>query len=140
MFLQAIVIDDDLYETEKASRSFANTQIFPGGCLPSLELITELGQRSRHADASWCEDISAHYARTLADWRRRFNAAWPELEPLGYDERFRRLWNFYLAFSEAGFRELRIRDLQLAADQARLGRPRRRDGTRLRASWQRRAR
>lgn len=112
MFLQAIVIDDDLYETEKAARSFANTQIFPGGCLPSLELITELGARYG-MQTSWCEDISAHYARTLSDWRERFNAAWPKLEPLGYDERFKRLWNFYLAFSEAGFRELRIRDLQL---------------------------
>ena len=51
--------------------------------------------------------------RTLAIWRDRFNDAWPTLRAHGYDERFSRLWNFYLAFSEGGFRERRIRDLQL---------------------------
>ena len=60
-----------------------------------------------------CEDITADYARTLELWRERFNRSWPELRPLGYDERFARLWNFYLASSEAGFRERRIGDLQL---------------------------
>ena len=112
MLLQAIVIDDDLYEIEKAAPSFANTEVFPGGCLPSLELIGELGARNRMAP-SWCEDISPHYARTLADWRQRFNLAWPALRPLGYDRNFQRRWDFYLAFSEAGFREQRIRDLQI---------------------------
>jgi cyclopropane-fatty-acyl-phospholipid synthase len=112
MLLQAIVIDDDLYEVEKAAPSFANTEIFPGGCLPSLGLISELGRRNGMT-AAWSEDISPHYARTLAEWRERFNDAWPRLRPLGYDRSFQRRWNFYLAFSEAGFREQRIRDLQL---------------------------
>lgn len=112
MLLQAIVIDDELYEIEKAAPSFANTEVFPGGCLPSLGLICELGARNRMTPA-WSEDISPHYARTLADWRVRFNDAWPALRPLGYDRDFQRRWNFYLAFSEAGFRELRIRDLQM---------------------------
>jgi cyclopropane-fatty-acyl-phospholipid synthase len=112
MFLQAIVIDDDCYETEKASRSFSNKHIFPGGCLPSERVIaactaTETDMRIAHS-----EDITGSYASTLATWRSRFNAAWPQLESLGYDDRFRRLWNFYLATSEAGFRERRIRDLQ----------------------------
>jgi cyclopropane-fatty-acyl-phospholipid synthase len=112
MFLQAIVIGDDAYELEKASRSFSNKHIFPGGCLPSLRLITELGAASGIPVAA-CDDISDHYALTLASWRRRFNDAWPSLRPRGYDERFARLWNFYLAISEGGFRERRIRDLQL---------------------------
>ena len=111
MLLQAIVIEDRLYEPEKASRTFANKHIFPGGCLPSRRLIAE------HAAASgipvdWWEDITSHYPPTLAAWRQRFEEAWPQLQPLGYDERFRRLWSFYLSSSEAGFREGRIGDVQ----------------------------
>jgi cyclopropane-fatty-acyl-phospholipid synthase len=116
-FLQAIVIEDHLYESEKAARSFANKHIFPGGCLPSLALISELGEANAMS-TSWCEDISPHYARTLASWRRRFNESWPQLRPHGYDERFKRLWNFYLASSEGGFRERRIRDMQLVLSKA----------------------
>ncbi len=112
MFLQAIAIDDHLYEQEKAARSFSNKHIFPGGCLPSHELITELTS-GNGMTTEWSEEISDHYAHTLATWRDRFNDAWPRLRPLGYDERFSRLWNFYLASSEAGFRERRIRDLQM---------------------------
>jgi cyclopropane-fatty-acyl-phospholipid synthase len=112
MFLQAIVIEDHLYEPEKAARSFANKHIFPGGCLPSQELINELGAANGMPPV-WSEELSAHYARTLASWRARFNDAWPSLRPLGYDERFKRLWNFYLGSSEGGFRERRIRDVQM---------------------------
>ncbi len=112
MFLQAIVISDHLYEQEKASRTFANKHIFPGGCLPSQALIGKLAGANGML-TEWSEEISSHYALTLAAWRERFNRAWARLAPLGYDERFRRLWNFYLASSEAGFRERRIRDLQI---------------------------
>jgi cyclopropane-fatty-acyl-phospholipid synthase len=119
MFLQAIVADDDCYEGEKARRSFTNVHVFPGGCLPSERLISNLTARRTDMRLAHTEDITSSYATTLATWRSRFNAAWPRLEPLGYDERFSRLWNFYLASSEAGFRERRIRDLQFL-----LGKPR----------------
>jgi cyclopropane-fatty-acyl-phospholipid synthase len=112
MLLQAIVIDDDLYEFEKAAPTFANTQIFPGGCLPSERLITDLIATVTDMRRTWSEDITDHYARTLRLWRERFNRAAPALRSHGYDERFRRLWNLYLAFSEAGFLERRIRDIQ----------------------------
>jgi cyclopropane-fatty-acyl-phospholipid synthase len=112
MFLQAIAISDHLYEQEKASRTFSNKHIFPGGCLPSQALIGKLTSANGML-TEWTEEISSHYALTLAAWRERFNRAWSRLAPLGYDERFRRLWNFYLASSEAGFRERRIRDLQI---------------------------
>jgi cyclopropane-fatty-acyl-phospholipid synthase len=112
-FLQAIVVDDRGYEAEKASRSLAMELIFPGGCLPSRESIAR--SVSRHTDLRtvWLEDISPSYALTLAEWRRRFRAAAPRLGELGYDERFRRLWELWLAISEAGFREARISDLQI---------------------------
>ncbi|MQA73953.1 MAG: methyltransferase domain-containing protein [Solirubrobacterales bacterium] len=125
MLMQAIVIDDRLYEAEKAARTFANKNIFPGGCLPSRRLIAELAAASG-TPVAWWDDITAHYPPTLAAWRERFERAWPRLEPLGYDQRFRRLWNFYLASSEAGFREGRIGDVQtLLAKPAGAARSRR---------------
>ncbi len=112
MLLQAITIDDRLYEAEKATRSFANTHVFPGGCLPSRGVIAECVARVTDMRQVWSEDITAHYPPTLAAWRERFNAAWVRLRAAGYDERFRRLWDYYLSSSEAGFREGRIGDLQ----------------------------
>jgi cyclopropane-fatty-acyl-phospholipid synthase len=112
MLLQAITIDDRIYELEKASRSFANTHVFPGGCLPSEGLITNCLERVTSMKQVWRDDITAHYPPTLAEWRERFFAAWERLRSRGYDERFRRLWDFYLSSSEAGFRERRIGDVQ----------------------------
>ena len=120
MLLQAITIEDELYELEKASRSFANTHVFPGGCLPSQAKIADCLARVTSMRQVWIEDISAHYPPTLAAWRERFFTAWDRLRPRGYDERFRRLWEFYLSSSEAGFRERRIADVQaLFAKQGR---------------------
>ncbi len=113
MLLQAITIDDRLYETEKAARSFANTHVFPGGCLPSMQVIGDCLSRSTDMRQVWMEEITESYPPTLAAWRERFLAAWPELRERGYDERFRRLWVFYLSFVEAGFTERRIGDVQL---------------------------
>ncbi len=112
-FLQAIVIDDRLYETEKAARSFANTLIFPGGCLPSVELIQRCVARETDMSTVWLDEIGAHYARTLELWRERFIANSDLAGELGYDEPFRRLWTLWLAMSEAGFRERRLRDVQI---------------------------
>jgi cyclopropane-fatty-acyl-phospholipid synthase len=112
MLLQAITIEDELYELEKASRSFANTHIFPGGCLPSKAKIADCLARVTSMHEVWIDDITAHYPPTLAAWRERFFTAWDRLRPRGYDERFRRLWDFYLSSSEAGFRERRIGDVQ----------------------------
>jgi cyclopropane-fatty-acyl-phospholipid synthase len=113
MLLQAITIEDGIYETEKASKSFANTHVFPGGCLPSKAKIADCLARVTSMRQVWADDITAHYPPTLAAWRERFFAAWDRLRPRGYDERFRRLWDFYLSSSEAGFRERRIGDVQV---------------------------
>ncbi len=112
MLLQAITIDDGIYDVEKAAKSFANTHVFPGGCLPSEGLITSCLARVTDMRQVWIDDITAHYPPTLATWRERFFAAWERLRERGYDERFRRLWDFYLSSSEAGFRERRIGDIQ----------------------------
>jgi cyclopropane-fatty-acyl-phospholipid synthase len=112
-FLQAIVIDDRLYEQEKATRSFSNKLIFPGGCLPSVEVIQRCVSRETDMSTVWLDEIGAHYARTLELWRRRFIANSDLAAELGYDEPFRRLWTLWLAMSEAGFRERRLRDVQM---------------------------
>ena len=113
MLLQAITIDDRAYSVEKAGRSFINTYIFPGGCLPSLEIISR--SLSRHTDLRQVhlEDITTHYGETLRRWRENFLAAAPRVAELGYDDRFRRLWELYLAYCEGGFRERRIQDVQV---------------------------
>ena len=113
MFLQAICIDDRAYEAEKSTRSFANQLIFPGGCLPSVELIHRCLASETDMRDVWLEDISSSYALTLRAWRQRFTAASSRLEELGYDRRFRRLWELYFAISEAGFLEGRLCDVQM---------------------------
>lgn len=124
MLLQAITVDDRAYEVEKASASFINTYIFPGGCLPSMEVIASCVSRSTNLRWLSVEDITPHYVLTLRHWRRRFRAAAKELGASGYDERFQRLWNLYLHYCEAGFAERRIGDVQIV-----LAKPRYRIGT-----------
>jgi cyclopropane-fatty-acyl-phospholipid synthase len=124
-FLQSIVIADGAYEFERRTRSFANEVIFPGGCLPSVASIQSSIARETDLRTIALEDISASYVLTLRAWRERFEEASERLEELGYDERFQRTWRFYLAISEAGFAEARIRDVQmLFAKPHWSGRPR----------------
>jgi cyclopropane-fatty-acyl-phospholipid synthase len=113
MLLQAITIDDRAYEVEKASKSFIKSYIFPGGCLPSLAVLTSKLARRTDFQVAGIDDITAHYVETLRRWRANFDAAATELEALGYDGRFQRIWRLYLAYCEAGFAERRILDLQL---------------------------
>jgi cyclopropane-fatty-acyl-phospholipid synthase len=113
MLLQAITIDDRAYQVEKAGKSFINTYIFPGGCLPSMEIISRSITRVTDLQQMHLEDITAHYATTLERWRERFLGATERLSELGYDERFRRLWELYLCYCEGGFRERRIQNVQL---------------------------
>jgi cyclopropane-fatty-acyl-phospholipid synthase len=113
MLLQAIVIEDRAYEVEKGGRSFINTHVFPGGCLPSQQVIARMVARVTDFREAQLEDITAHYATTLRHWRERFLASADRLAALGYDERFRRLWELYLSYCEGGFRERRIQDVQL---------------------------
>ena len=123
MFLQAITIDDRAYEVEKSSDSFIRTYIFPGGSLPSLEVMARHLARRTDLQIHHLDDITRHYVETLRRWRERFTANAAALETRGYDATFRRLWTLYLAYCEAGFAERRICDVQLL-----LGKPRHRLG------------
>lgn len=101
--LQAILIDDARFGRYRRSPDFIQRYIFPGGMLPSPSAF-----RSAAAAAGmrWAEDhgFGPDYARTVAEWRARFLAAWDEITSLGFDRRFRRLWSYYLSYCEAGFR------------------------------------
>ncbi len=129
MLLQAITIDDQAYEVEKASRSFIRTHIFPGGCLPSLAVIARCIAQHTDMHAVGLKDLTPHYAETLRRWRANFEDASVRLEDLGYDERFRRLWQMYLAYCEAGFAERRIGVTQMTLGKIATN-PRRAPGAR----------
>jgi cyclopropane-fatty-acyl-phospholipid synthase len=111
--LQIITIRDDLFESYRSRVDFIQRYIFPGGMLPS---VPRLQQEVAQAGLSWkaMDAFGQNYADTLAEWARRFNAAWAEIKPLGFDERFKRLWQFYLSYCEAGFRTARTDVVQVA--------------------------
>ncbi len=100
--IQAITIQERFFVHYRCEIDYIRRYIFPGGMLPSPTVLRGLGEHfgiPLVAEKVFGED----YARTLAAWRERFRAAWPGLVPLGFDERFRRLWEYYLAYCEAGF-------------------------------------
>jgi cyclopropane-fatty-acyl-phospholipid synthase len=112
--LQAITIDDRAYDVEKGGRSFANTRIFPGGFVPAQTPLLRLTARHTPMRAVHAEEIGPHYATTIARWTENFRAiGLPRLREMGFDEAFERMWRFYLAYTEAGFRERRIGNVQL---------------------------
>jgi cyclopropane-fatty-acyl-phospholipid synthase len=113
MLLQAITIEDDAFEIEKASRSFATELIFPAGCLPSQEVIRGSTRRITDMRILGVEDITSSYPPTLSRWRENWLAAADEAERLGADRGFRRLFELYFAWSEGGFIERRIQDVQI---------------------------
>jgi cyclopropane-fatty-acyl-phospholipid synthase len=114
MLLQAIVVGDEAYEAEKASRTFIRELVFPSGCLPSIRVIDDCLRRVTDLRRVHLEDLTRHYPETLRRWRERFLAAADRAERLGYDRAFRRIWELYFAYCEAGFRERRIRVVQMA--------------------------
>jgi len=113
MLLQAIVVEDRAFEIEKASRSFIRELIFPAGCLPSVEVISRCTGRATDMRILDVEDITESYPETLRSWRANFRRNAERAEQLGYDRRFRRLWELYFSWCEGGFRERRIGDVQV---------------------------
>jgi len=105
MVIQAITIPDQRYQQAKYAIDFIQKYIFPGGCLPSNAVIARHVADDTDMQISALQDITHDYARTLADWRARFHARIQEVKQLGYDERFVRMWEFYLCYCEGGFTE-----------------------------------
>ena len=101
--LQSITIDHAAYHSYENQPDFIQRYIFPGGMLPSLPMLERpLMDAGLHLVSE--RGYASHYARTLDEWRRRFNAAWPQLSEPKFDHRFKRMWELYLAYCEGGFR------------------------------------
>ena len=111
--LQIITIRDELFDRYRKRADFIQKYIFPGGMLPSE---TRLREETARAGLEWRDIVrfGQNYADTLAEWARRFEGAWDDIRKLGFDERFRRLWRFYLSYCEAGFRTGRTNVVQLS--------------------------
>jgi cyclopropane-fatty-acyl-phospholipid synthase len=100
--IQAITIQDANFPNYRREVDFIQRYVFPGGMLPSPQILKALGERFG-VPVIRERIFGQDYAKTLATWRNNFRNAWPNLMPLGFDERFRRLWEYYLAYCEAGF-------------------------------------
>ncbi|HRD28526.1 MAG TPA: cyclopropane-fatty-acyl-phospholipid synthase family protein [Caulobacter sp.] len=111
--LQIITIKDELFDVYRRHADFIQKYIFPGGMLPSE---AALRRQVDSAGLVWDDAprYGQHYADTLAEWGHRFEAAWDDIRRLGFDERFRKMWRFYLSYCEAGFRTGRTNVIQLA--------------------------
>ena len=110
--LQIITIRDEFFDNYRRRADFIQKYVFPGGMLGSEK---RLRQETDRAGLEWrgIARFGLHYAETLRLWGERFEASWAEVAPLGFDERFRKLWRFYLSYCEAGFRTGRTNVVQL---------------------------
>jgi cyclopropane-fatty-acyl-phospholipid synthase len=102
--LQAITMPHDRMLATRNSYNWIHKYVFPGGLCPSVSAIETCVDRHTGLRIDQRRPLGVHYARTLRLWRERFLAAWPQINGFGFDETFRRMWEFYLAYSEAGFR------------------------------------
>ena len=102
--IQAILLEHHRMVATRNTYGWIHKYIFPGGLLPSTEAIERVLRRHTTLQITDIRPIGPHYAHTLRLWRERFLANWEEVQALGFDEPFRRMWEFYLAYCEAGFR------------------------------------
>lgn len=113
MMMQAIVIADHRYESHIRNVDFISQYIFPGGSLPSISELTSTASASGSMRLVELVDITPHYAETLRRWRESFMKQLPAVRGLGYDNKFIRMWHYYLCYCEAGFEERQINTVQM---------------------------
>jgi cyclopropane-fatty-acyl-phospholipid synthase len=118
MLLQTITFLDQKFASYRRKSDWIQKHIFPGSQLASLSGVLASLARSTRLGLYHSEDIGIHYARTLEDWRARFHARLPAVKRLGFDDRFIRMWDFYLASCAASFWERYISDVQLVLSKA----------------------
>jgi cyclopropane-fatty-acyl-phospholipid synthase len=116
--IQTILVPDDRYARYRATPDWIERYVFPGCLIPSLSALTDAMAGSSRLGVYALDEIGAHYAETLRRWRTRFHERLDEVRALGYDERFVRTWDFYLAYCEAAFRVRSLRDVQLVLARA----------------------
>jgi cyclopropane-fatty-acyl-phospholipid synthase len=103
LVMEAITTPEERYETYRNSTDFINTIVFPGSCCPSLHALVDAAYKSSGLTLEHIDNIGLHYAKTLSDWRKRFNAKEKVVRSLGFDDVFIRVWNYYFTYCEAGF-------------------------------------
>ena len=111
--IQAITIDDNLFDRYKTKEDFIQKYIFPGGFLPSKKKLYDLSQNSGLAINQY-NSYGLHYSNTLKIWRDEFFKKWEDISKQGFDNKFKRMWHFYLSYCEAGFKSKNIDLIQFS--------------------------
>ena len=111
--IQSITIDDTIYDRYKSKTDFIQKYIFPGGFLPSKNELVNLANQSGLRFEN-CTSYGDHYSNTLNIWREEFLEKWEQISSQGFDNTFKRMWNFYLSYCEAGFKSKNIDLIQFA--------------------------
>ena len=111
--IQAITIDDSLFDRYKTKEDFIQKYIFPGGFLPSKRKLYDLSS-SNGLEIKKYESYGSHYSNTLKIWRDEFLKKWEEISKHGFDNKFKRMWHFYLSYCEAGFKSKNIDLIQFS--------------------------
>jgi len=123
MLMQAITMNEQKFEAYRKQTDFIQKHIFPGSELASVSGILQSLARVTKLSLYHTEDIGTHYARTLAEWRKRFNNQWDDARALGFDDRFLRMWDYYFAYCEGAFLERHVGDVQLILAKTGTQRP-----------------
>jgi cyclopropane-fatty-acyl-phospholipid synthase len=111
--IQGIIIRNDLFDRYRISEDFIQKYIFPGGFLPSIHFMENLMEKNK-LKLLKINSYPDDYAKTLSVWRDNFFKAWDEITPLGFDDSFKRMWEFYLSYCEAGFKSKNINLIQFS--------------------------
>ena len=111
--IQAITIDDNLFDRYRTKKDFIQKYIFPGGFLPSKNCLNKYVSDNGLTIKSY-DSYADHYANTLAIWKNEFNRKWDLIKKQGFDLTFRRMWEFYLSYCEAGFKSKNIDLIQFS--------------------------
>ena len=111
--IQAITIDDNLFDRYKTKQDFIQKYIFPGGFLPSKNSLNKYVSKNGLTIKSY-DSYADHYASTLAIWKKEFNKKWDLIKLQGFDLTFKRMWEFYLSYCEAGFKSKNIDLIQFS--------------------------
>ena len=115
--LQLITIDDKIYDVYKINPDFIQKYIFPGGMLPSMKVLKNI-VKNTSLNIQSIDSYANDYAKTLNIWKKQFNKNWSQIEKLGFDERFKLLWNYYLSYCEGGFlsKNIDLKQINLTLD------------------------
>ena len=119
MLLQAITIDDRLFDSARKSVDFIQRYIFPGSNIPSVDSISSALKRQTDMRLFHLDDIGSHYARTLLDWRARFFANRMLVKAMGFSDEFVRMWDYYLCYCAGGFQERCLGTVQMLLTKPR---------------------